>query len=121
MIKVFYGENRLEAEKAIRRELGEGYEVYEGESLSEGDLPSIFHGVSLFGAGERRILLKDLGENPAVWEKVVGYTGTEHNVIIWEMKLDKRSAGHKRLKETGVAMTEYPERKKPEMNLVFNI
>lgn len=121
MLKVYYGGNRLEAEKAIKRALGEGYEVYEGESLRVEDLPSIFQGTSLFEAGERRILLKDLGENPVVWEKIVDYAETEHNVIVWEMKLDKRSAGYKRLKEAGVELVEYPERKKPEMNLVFNI
>lgn len=121
MIKIFYGENRLEAEKAVKRALGEDYEVYEGESLQVVDLPSIFRGTSLFGEGERKILLKDLAENSAVWEKIGDYLDTEHEVIIWEMKIDKRSAGYKRLKEAGAEMMEFPERKRPEMNLVFNI
>lgn len=121
MIKIFYGENRLEAEKAVKRALGKDYEVYEGESLQVADLPSIFQGTSLFGEGERKILLKDLTENSAVWEKIGDYLDTEHEVIIWEMKIDKRSAGYKRLKEAGAEMMEFPERKRPEMNLVFNI
>ena len=33
MLKIFYGENRLEAEKKIKALLGEGYEVFEGENL----------------------------------------------------------------------------------------
>ena len=59
--------------------------------------------------------------NSAVWEKIVDYADTEHEVVIWETKIDKRSAGYKRLKEVGAEMTEFPALKKPEMNLVFGI
>ena len=41
MFKVFYGPNRLEAEKAIKQTLGDSYEVFEGEKLELADLPSI--------------------------------------------------------------------------------
>lgn len=121
MLKIYYGEDRLGAEKAVKRELGEGYEVFEGESLAVTDLPSVFRGTSLFETEKRRILLKDVGENTAVWEKAVDYLDTEHAVVIWEMKLDKRSAGYKRLKDAGAMMLEFPAKKKPEINLVFNI
>lgn len=121
MFKVFYGPNRLEIEKNIKNILGEDYEVFEGEKLEVTDLPSIFLGTSLFGAEKRKILLKDMGENSAVWEKIADYTDTEHDVVIWEMKLDKRSIGYKKLKETGVEIREFTELKKPEESLVFNI
>ncbi len=121
MLKIFYGANRLETEKAIRQALGDGYEVFEGGNLQLSDLPSIFQGTSLFEAERRRILLKDVGENPAVWEKIVDYVDTPHEVIVWESKLDKRTAGYKRLIAAKVVMQEFPERKKPELNLVFNI
>ncbi len=121
MLRIFYGPNRLAAEKAIKNTLGEGYEVFEGETLELTDLPSIFRGASLFETEKRRILLKDAGENAAVWEKLVDYADTAHEVIAWELKLDKRSAGYKRLKDAGVAMQEFPELKKPEERLVFNI
>lgn len=122
MLKVFYGENRLEAEKAIKKQLGEGYEVYEGEELTVGDLPSVFQGATLFGGGERRkVLLKNVSENGAVWEKLPEYREAEHDVVVWEGKIDKRSAGYKRLKETGVEMIEFPALKKPEMNMVFGV
>lgn len=42
MLSVFSGENRLEAEKAVKRALGTDYEVFEGENLTVADLPSIF-------------------------------------------------------------------------------
>lgn len=145
MLRVFYGENRLEAEREVRRLLGEGYEVFEGESLTVGDLPSIFQGMSLFGGafgrviesssdgdgssgeavggfgGVRRILLKNLGENPEVWAKLADYRGTEHEVVVWEGKIDKRSTGYKQLKDAGVEMREFPALKKPEAGLVFGI
>jgi len=121
MLKVFYGGNRLAAEKAIKQELGEGFEVYEGEGLELTDLPNIFQGASLFETKKRRILLKNVSENPAVWEKVADYAETETEVIIWEMKLDKRTAGYKRLVGAGVAMREFPEVATPESKIVFNI
>lgn len=144
MLKIFYGENRLEAERAVKRALGEGYEVFEGESLTVGDLPSIFQGMSLFGGiaggsggpagdlggsagvggdfgGARRILLKNLGENAEVWAKLADYRETEHEVVVWEGKIDKRSTGYKQLKDAGVEMVEFPALRKPEAGLVFGI
>ena len=121
MLKIFYGGNRVAAEQAIRRELGEGYEVFDGENLELTDLPSIFWGTSLFGTEKRKILLKNVGENAVVWEKVADYADTEAEVIIWELKLDKRSAGYKRLVETKVVMREFPELVAPETKAVFNI
>lgn len=121
MLRIFYGGNRVAAEQAIRRELGEGYEVFDGENLVVTDLPSIFRGVSLFETEGRRILLKNVSENSAVWEKVVDYADTEAEVIVWEMKLDKRSVGYKRLAEADVVMREFPDLVPPESRLVFNI
>lgn len=121
MLRILYGPNRLEAEKAIKKALGEWYEVFEGENLTLTDLPSIFLGTSLFGSERRRILLKDVSENSAVWEKLADYAATDFEVVAWELKLDKRSAGYKRLKDAKVEMTEFVELRKPEANLVFNI
>lgn len=121
MLRVFYGENRLAAEKAVKQTLGENYEVYEGETLGLTDLPSIFQGASLFETERRRILLKNLAENAAVWEKMAEYLDTEHDVVVWELKLDKRSTGYKRLKEAGVELREFAALKKPELNVVFNV
>ncbi len=121
MFRVFYGPNRLEAEKNIKKLLGDDYEVFEGEKLVPEDLPSIFQGMSLFGAEKRKILLKDVSENAPVWEKVADYADTEHDVVIWEQKLDKRAAGYKRLKDSKVVLKEFAELRKPEANLVFGI
>ncbi len=121
MLRVYSGEDRVAAEKAIQSLLGGKYEVFEGENLTETDLQSIFRGTTLFDIEKRRILLKDLGENPGVFEKVVDYVDTEYEVVVWETKLDKRSAGYKRLKEAGVELKDFPLKKPPEAGLVFNI
>ncbi len=121
MLRVFYGANRAGAETEIRKILGEDYEVLEGENLNINDLPTIFQGASLFGAEKRRILLKDVSENTAVWAKLADYVETPHEVVVWELKIDKRSTGYKQMKEAGVELREFAELKKPEANLVFGI
>lgn len=121
MLRVFVGEDRLAAEMALKRVIGGNYEVFEGENLAVNDLPSIFQGTSLFEAGKRRILLKNLSENPALWEKVADYADTEHEVVVWELKLDKRSLGYKNLKSSGVEIQEFALKAKPEAKMVFGV
>lgn len=107
MLKICYGENRTSAETAIKRFLGQEYEVFDGEQLQVNDLPTIFQGTNLFDAGKRRILIKNLSENPAAWEKIIEYQDTEHDVAIWEMKLDSRLSGTKNLKSAGIGLEEF--------------
>lgn len=98
MIRVFYGENRVEAEKEIRRILGEGYEVVDGADLRPEDLSSLLMGQTLF-AQERRILGRDVLANRALAADLPKYVKTPHEVIFWEMKVDKRSSVYKELKD----------------------
>ena len=121
MLRVIVGEDRLAAEMALKRVIGGNYEVFEGENLVVNDLPSIFQGTSLFETGKRRILLKNLSENPALWEKVADYADTEHEVVVWELKLDKRSLGYKNLKSSGVEIQEFALKAKPEAKMVFGV
>lgn len=107
MIKIFYGENRKMAEAAVKRLIGQDYEVFDGEKLQADDLPTIFRGTSLFDTGKRRILIKNLSENSEAWGKVPEYKDTEHDVAIWEMKLDGRLNGTKLLKSAGIEMEEF--------------
>ena len=121
MLKVFYGENRDGAERQIRSSLGDDYEVFEGENLALTDLPSIFQGASLFDAGKRRILLKNLTENSEIWAKIADYADTKHEVIIWEPKIDKRSVTYKSLVAAGVKMQEFANFARPDTRVVFGI
>lgn len=120
-MRVIYGENRGAAEQEVRRVLGTDYEVYEGEDLSLTDLPSIFQGTTLFGDEKRRILLKNLTERVEIWEKIGDYADTAHEVVIWEVKVDKRSTGYKRLVEKGVEFKEFKNVAEVDPRVAFGI
>lgn len=120
MIKIFYGDDRVRAQKEIIDFLGTtDYEIIEGAELSPADLPSIFLGNSLF-ADKRSILIRDLTSNKLVYEKLPDYTSTPHNVAILELKLDKRSAVYKTIKDK-IEFKEFTLPKNPNLNLVFDI
>ena len=119
MIKVFYGENRTEANRAIVKSLGQNYEIVEGQNLTTADLPSLLKGGSLFSTS-RNILIRDLSTNQAVFEQIPNYLDTQHNVIIFEIKLDKRTAAYKNLKDK-IEIREFIQPKNPNLDLVFNI
>ena len=97
MIRIFYGEDRVMAQKMVKRQLGEEYEVIEAESLQASDMASVFLGTSLFGE-TRTILVKDLSSNKECWEILPKFVDDcSHNIVIWETKIDKRSATYKAL------------------------
>lgn len=121
MLKIVTGDDRVATQKAIKRELGANYEIFEGENLTKTDLLDIFRGTSLFGTGQRRILLKDLSENAEIWNEIEKYLDTEHLVIIWETKLDKRSVVYKKLKAEGVEFEDFSSKSAPDIGLVFGI
>ncbi|MBQ2660422.1 hypothetical protein IJF86_03350 [Candidatus Saccharibacteria bacterium] len=106
MLKIVFGDDRATISGRVKRELGEGYEVFEGDRIELGDLQNIFFGTSIFGE-KRRILIKDLWENKAVFEKLGEFVGTTHDVIVWESKLDKRTAVVKKLGQEKVEILEF--------------
>ncbi|MBR2640991.1 hypothetical protein IKD49_00825 [Candidatus Saccharibacteria bacterium] len=119
MLKIFTGDNRVQAKAEITRILGPDYEVIDGLSLTPDDLPSIFMGGTLF-ASTRNILIRDLSENKPVFEKIPDYLDTPNNVIILELKLDKRSTTYKAIKDK-ITIQEFTMPKNPNMRLVFDI
>lgn len=119
MIRIFYGEDRVKAKDAAQRILGDGYEVLEGNEIKIADLPSIFFGTSLL-AEKRAILVKDLGENKSVFEKLPEYLATPHEVILLESKLDKRTATYKEVKDK-IEIKEFILPKNMDFKIVFDI
>ncbi|MBQ2695584.1 hypothetical protein IJG04_03050 [Candidatus Saccharibacteria bacterium] len=119
MIKVFYGDDRVQASKAIREFLGEGYEVIDCTELTPADLPTIFLGMTLF-AEKRRILLRDFLANKAVAEHLPEYLQASHDIAIFEMKLDKRTGVYKALKDA-VEFKEFKIIQAQNINKVFDI
>lgn len=120
MIKIFYGDDRVRAKQAIEKFFGtKDYEIIEGADLAPADLPSIFLGNSLF-SNTRTILIRDLTINKPTYEKLPDYLNTSHKVAILELKLDKRSATYKSLKDQ-LEFQEFTLPKNPNFNLVFDI
>lgn len=106
MLKIVSGTDRVTISRKVKNELGEGYEVFEGDKIQPEDLTNIFLGTSIFGE-KRRILLKDVGENKAVFEKIPEFLKTPHEVVIWETKLDKRTATFKKIKQEKIEILEF--------------
>ena len=119
MIQIFYGENRVKAQAEIKKVLGENYEVVDGVNLAVADLPSLLKGGSLFEM-KRRILIRDLAEQKEAWEKLPDFLDTPHTVVIWEAKLDKRTATYKAIKDK-VKCVEFAMPKDMNANVVFDI
>ena len=119
MIKIFYGEDRVKAKQEIEKLLGNDSEVIDAADLTDQDLPTIFLGASLF-AEKRKILIRDLFANKPAAEKLINFLNTPHDIIILELKLDKRSVTYKELKD----QLEFKEFKLPEeknFGVVFDI
>ena len=109
MIKIFYGDDRLKISEEVRRIFGAEYEVIEGEKAEFSEILDAFLGISLI-SGERKILIKDLSKNTAVWEKFCEKVGDfldKNAVIVWEEKFDKRLKVNKDLIATGVEVREF--------------
>ena len=119
MIKVFYGDDRVKAKQAIDKYLGQDYEVIDCAELNPSDLPTIFLGNSLF-ATTRNILLRDFTANKSVYELLPDYLDTPHNIALLELKLDKRSATYKELKDK-ISFEEFTLPKNQNFSVVFDI
>ena len=119
MIQVFYGDDRVRAKSEISKILGENYEVYDGPELESTDLPNLFLGNSLF-SDARSILIRDFLANKTIADKLQDYLDTPHNVILFELKLDKRSTIYKTLKDQ-ITFKEFALQKDPNLKLVFDI
>lgn len=119
MIRIFTGEDRVKANQEIARVLGDNYEVVEGTELNVNDLPSLLRGATLF-AETRNILVRDMSANKEVFDKLPEYLDTPHNVVVFEMKLDKRSVTYKAIKDK-VEIREFALPKDKNINKVFDI
>ncbi len=121
MIRIFAGDDRVKAGQEITKLLGEDHETIEGADLTASDLPNIFKGVSLF-TDQRHILIRDSLANKQVSDRITDYLDTPHNIILQELKLDKRSALYKALKANKkVEIKEFNLPPNPNTKLVFDI
>lgn len=119
MIRIFYGDDRVRAKKEIDKILGDEYEIIDGTEMTLGTMPSVFWGNSLFSA-KRNILIRDMMENKVVREEILKYLDTPHNIVIFELRIDKRAAIFKKIKDK-VELKEFVLPKNVNMNVVFDI
>lgn len=107
MLRIWYGADRARIWQEVKRLFGDDYEVHEGAGLDRVDLVQIGRGVGLI-AGPKKILIKDLaGAGAEVFQGVMEITDTTHEIVVWEEKLDKRTAVYKKLVEAKVEMKEW--------------
>ena len=119
MIKIFYGDDRVRAKKAITKFLGDDYEIIDATDLTPSDLPSIFLGNTLF-ADSRKIMLRDFFANSAVSGELSKYLNTPHDIAIFDLKVDKRKDAYKALKDQ-IEFTEFTLPVNPNLRHVFDI
>lgn len=119
MIKIFTGDDRVRAKNEIVKLLGESYEIIEGVDLTPDSMPSVFYGNTLF-ADKRKILIRDMSTNKPVFDKLPDYLDTPHDVIIQEIKLDKRSSTYKAIKSK-IEIKDFSFPENPNFRLVFDI
>lgn len=103
MIYLLTGENTFEIERRLR-ELVAGFdgdvERVDGEELAPEQLPDLLAGVTLFSS-KRCIVIKNVSSNRAVWEALGDWfeKDIENDVILVEMKPDKRTKTYKWLEK----------------------
>ena len=119
MLKIFTGDDRVRAGQEITKLLGKDHETIEGADLKPADLPSLFKGNTLFAA-TRHILIRDLSGNKPAFDQLPNYLDTPHDAIIQELKLDKRSATYKAIKDK-IEIKEFKLPENPNFRLVFDI
>lgn len=119
MIKIFTGDDRIRANQEIKKLLKENYEVIDCVDLTPKDLPKIFRGTTIFDA-HRRILLRDFTANNSIYNELIKYLDTPHDIILLETKLDKRLNAYKEIKDK-VEIREFKLPPKTDFREVYNI
>lgn len=104
MITVLIGENSFEITRAIKyleADFAGVAEKVDGEELELKQLPDLLMGTTLF-APKRLVIIKNLSENKAVWEKLpewLGRLSDDVHVVLVEPKPDRRSSTYKALQK----------------------
>ncbi|MBQ2638993.1 hypothetical protein IJF91_02935 [Candidatus Saccharibacteria bacterium] len=121
MIHLFYGEDRLSAEKQAKKVLGEHYENIDAENLKIEDLPTLFLGTSLFDE-TRKVLIKGLSEQKSLFEELEKYLETPHEIVVLENKINGNWTSLKSLKKSPeVDLKEFKLPEAKDRFLSFNI
>lgn len=121
MFYIYYGNDRKRISAEIKKVLGEGYEIFDGENLSIQDLVNICEGVSLFSE-KRKILIRDLtparkdeGSKDApgldYYAELLKHLDTPHTIVIFETNTSKKKSFTEFKKAKGVKALKFDESK----------
>lgn len=112
MITWFTGENTFEIQQAVKAitDTFRGVaERIDGTTLELKNIPDLLMGGTLF-AEKRLVIIKDISQNNAVWEKLpewIDRISDDIDVILIDGKPDKRTTGYKEVKKR-VTLKEFP-------------
>ncbi len=112
MITWFTGENTFDIQQAVAAIVDTfdgNAERIDGTTLELKHIPDLLMGGTLF-AEKRLVIIKDLSQNGAVWEKLpewIGRTSDDIDVVLIDSKPDKRTNGYKEVKKR-VVLKEFP-------------
>lgn len=112
MISWFIGENTFEVHQAVASAIasfGGAPERIDGTTLELKNIPDLLMGSTLF-AEKRLVIIKDLSQNSAVWEKFpewIDRISDDIELILIDGKPDKRTTGFKEVKKR-VTLKEFP-------------
>ncbi|MBQ9016788.1 hypothetical protein IJ103_00890 [Candidatus Saccharibacteria bacterium] len=132
MFCIFTGDDREKISREVKKILGEGYEVFEGENLKLPDVVNICQGMSLF-AEERKILIRDLTPAPRRGEEeeagaatdfyaeLIKYLNTPHTIVIWETYTSRRKSFQEFKKAKGVEVRKCELGKPVDANQAFAV
>lgn len=120
MIYIYYGDDRMKAQAAIRKIFGETYDVFDGEDYGISEVQNIFYGKSLFG--EKKTVVRNLLTNKKIVEVFEQFLDTPFDIVLWEEKLDKRTTVYKSIvNDKRVEIREFKTAEPANKNLVFDI
>lgn len=112
MINWFIGENTFTIQQAVQAAIA-GFdgaaERIDGTALELKNIPDLLMGGTLF-AEKRLVIIKDLSQNSAVWEKLpewIDRISDDIDLILIDGKPDKRTTGYKEVKKR-VVLKEFP-------------
>jgi DNA polymerase III delta subunit len=112
MITWFTGDNTFDIQqsiKAIADRFDGTAERIDGTTLELKNIPDLLMGGTLF-AEKRLVIIKDLSQNSAVWEKLpewIDRISDDIDVVLIDGKPDKRTTGYKEVKKR-VVLKEFP-------------
>lgn len=112
MITWFTGENTFDIAQAVKSivDIFDGTaERFDGTILELKNIPDLLMGGTLF-AEKRLVIIKDLSQNSAVWEKLpewIDRISDDINLVLIDGKPDKRTTGYKEVKKR-VVLKEFP-------------